>query len=304
VRGLTWHWRVRLWEENNKMNAKKSRLGRGLDALLGDSGASVDDVSPDKLQQLPVELLQRGQFQPRRQMDQDALDELANSIASQGVLQPIVARKLASGDYEIIAGERRWRAAQQAGLDRIPVVVRVLSDEDAMVIGLIENLQREDLNPIEEARGLQRLIEEFTMTHQQVADSISRSRAAVSNLLRLLSLQSDVSSLLEQGQIDMGHARALLSLEGGLQHKAALQIVKSGMSVRQAEHLVRRLQEDRSSLAGRTKVKDPDVRHLEESLSEKLGTHVEIRLGSRGEGKLIIDFHGNEVLQGILEKIH
>ncbi len=286
------------------MNAKKSRLGRGLDALLGDSGASVDDVSPDKLQQLPVELLQRGQFQPRRQMDQDALDELANSIASQGVLQPIVARKLASGDYEIIAGERRWRAAQQAGLDRIPVVVRVLSDEDAMVIGLIENLQREDLNPIEEARGLQRLIEEFTMTHQQVADSISRSRAAVSNLLRLLSLQSDVSSLLEQGQIDMGHARALLSLEGGLQHKAALQIVKSGMSVRQAEHLVRRLQEDRSSLAGRTKVKDPDVRHLEESLSEKLGTHVEIRLGSRGEGKLIIDFHGNEVLQGILEKIH
>jgi len=286
------------------MNTKKNRLGRGLDALLGDTGASVDDITPDKLQQLPLELLQRGQFQPRRHMDQDALDELANSIAKQGVLQPIVARKLTSGDYEIIAGERRWRAAQQASLDRVPVVVRELSDEDAMVIGLIENLQREDLNPIEEARGMQRLIEEFTMTHQQVADSVSRSRAAVSNLLRLLSLQSDVSSLLEQGQLDMGHARALLSLERGLQHKVAQQIVKSGMSVRQAEQLVRKLQEDRSSIVGKTKVKDPDVRHLEESLSEKLGTHVEIKLGSRGKGKLVIDFHGNDVLQGILEKIH
>ena len=286
------------------MNTKKSRLGRGLDALLGDTGASVDNISPDKLQQLPVELLQCGQFQPRRHMDQEALDELANSIAKQGVLQPIVARKLASGDYEIIAGERRWRAAQQAALDRVPVVVRELSDEDAMVIGLIENLQREDLNPIEEARGMQRLIEEFTMTHQQVADSVSRSRAAVSNLLRLLSLQSDVSVLLEQGQLDMGHARALLSLDEGLQHKAAQQIVKRGMSVRQAEQLVRRLQEDRSNQASNPKVKDPDVRHLEESLSEKLGTHVEIKLGSRGKGKLVIDFHGNDVLQGILERIH
>ena len=286
------------------MKTKKSRLGRGLDALLGDTGASVGDISPDKLQQLPVEILQRGQYQPRRHMDQDALDELANSISKQGVLQPIVARKLSSGDYEIIAGERRWRAAQQAGLDHVPVVVRKLSDEDAMVVGLIENLQREDLNPIEEARGMQRLIEEFTMTHQQVADSVSRSRAAVSNLLRLLSLQADVSSLLEQGQLDMGHARALLALDEGLQHKAAQKIVKSGMSVRQAEQLVRRLQEDRSSQVSKTKVKDPDVRHLEESLSEKLGTHVEIKLGSRGKGKLVIDFHGNDVLQGILEKIH
>ncbi len=285
------------------MNAKKSRLGRGLDALLGDTGASVDDINADKLQQLPVEILQRGKFQPRRHMDRDALDELASSITKQGVLQPIVARRLATGDYEIIAGERRWRAAQQAGLDRVPVVVRDLSDEDAMVIGLIENLQREDLNPIEEARGMQRLIEEFTMTHQQVADSVSRSRAAVSNLLRLLSLQAEVSVLLEYGELDMGHARALLSLDEGVQHKAALQIVKNGMSVRQAEALVRRLQEDRS-VSSKEKVKDPDVRHLEESLSEKLGTHVEIKLGSRGKGKLVIDFHGNDVLQGILEKIH
>ena len=286
------------------MNTKKSRLGRGLDALLGDAGATVGGVESDKLQQLPVELLQRGQFQPRRHMDQEALDELANSISKQGVLQPIVARKLASGDYEIIAGERRWRAAQQAGLDRVPVVVRELSDEDAMVIGLIENLQREDLNPIEEARGMQRLIEEFTMTHQQVADSVSRSRAAVSNLLRLLSLQAEVSSLLEQGQLDMGHARALLSLDNGTQHKAAQQIIKGGMSVRQAEQLVRRLQEEVTNPVSRVKEKDPDVRHLEESLSEKLGTHVEIKVGSKGKGKLIIDFHGNDVLQGILEKIH
>jgi len=285
------------------MNTKKNRLGRGLDALLGESGAVMGDVAPDKLQQLPVELLQRGQFQPRRQINKEALDDLANSIAKQGVLQPIVARKLPSGDYEIIAGERRWRAAQQAQLDRVPVVVRELSDEDAMVIGLIENLQREDLNPIEEARGMQRLIEEFTMTHQQVADSVSRSRAAVSNLLRLLSLQSDVSSLLEQGQLDMGHARALLSLDEAMQQKAAQQIIKSGMSVRQAESLVRRLQEENANPVTKVKEKDPDIRHLEESLSEKLGAHVEIKLGSRGKGKLVIDFHGNDVLQGILEKI-
>ena len=285
------------------MNTKKNRLGRGLDALLGENGAVMGDVAPDKLQQLPVELLQRGQFQPRRQIDKEALDDLANSIAKQGVLQPIVARKLPSGDYEIIAGERRWRAAQQAQLDRVPVVVRELSDEDAMVIGLIENLQREDLSPIEEARGMQRLIEEFTMTHQQVADSVSRSRAAVSNILRLLSLQSDVSSLLEQGQLDMGHARALLSLDEAMQQKAAQQIIKSGMSVRQAESLVRRLQEENANPVTKVKEKDPDIRHLEESLSEKLGAHVEIKLGSRGKGKLVIDFHGNDVLQGILEKI-
>jgi ParB family chromosome partitioning protein len=285
------------------MNTKKNRLGRGLDALLGDSGASINETSQDKLQQMPVELLRRGQYQPRRQMDQTSLDELAASIAKQGVLQPIVVRKLASGDYEIIAGERRWRAAQQAGLDRVPVVVRDLSDEDAMIIGLIENLQREDLNPIEEARGMQRLIEEFEMTHQQVADSVSRSRAAVSNLLRLLSLQNDVRQKLEEGLLDMGHARALLSLEETLQGKTAQQIIDRGLSVRQAEQLVRRLQEDRDSTPSKRKEKDPDVRNLENSLSERLGTQVEIKLGKNGKGKLVIDFHSNDALQGILEKI-
>jgi ParB family chromosome partitioning protein len=285
------------------MNAKKNRLGRGLDALLGESGTELKGIDPDRLQQMPVELLQRGRYQPRGQMDQESLDELASSIRKQGVLQPIVVRKLTSGDYEIIAGERRWRAAQLAGLERVPVVVRDLSDEEAMVIALIENLQREDLNPVEEARGMQRLIDEFSMTHQQVADSVGRSRVAVSNLLRLLALTDEVSNMLEQGLLDMGHARALLALDNDKQRKAAQQIADAGMSVRQAESLVRRMLEGPADKKGR-RDKDPDVRHLEESLSERLGTQVEIRLGSKGKGKLIIDFHSNDVLEGILEKIH
>jgi len=283
------------------MSMKKPRLGRGLDALLGGESAPLGK-SADKLQEMPVELLQRGRYQPRGQMNPEALEELASSIRKQGVLQPIVVRKLDSGDYEIIAGERRWRAAQLAGLERVPVVVRELSDEDAMVVALIENLQREDLNPIEEARGMQRLIDEFGMTHQQVADSVGRSRVAVSNLLRLLSLDAEVAGLVESNQLDMGHARALLSLEAALQRKAAHQVVNAGLSVRQTEALVRRLQED-GAAAKPQPAKDPDVRHLEESLSERLGTHVEIRLGSRGRGRLIIDFHSNDILDGILAKI-
>jgi ParB family transcriptional regulator, chromosome partitioning protein len=285
------------------MKLKKSHLGRGLDALLGDSGSSFEETAKTGLQQIPVELLQRGRFQPRGKMNQDALEELASSIRKQGVLQPIVVRKLNTGDYEIIAGERRWRAAQLAELERVPVVVRDLTDEDAMVIGLIENLQREDLNPIEEAQGMQRLIDEFTMTHQQVADGVGRSRVAVSNLLRLLSLENEVRSMLEDGKIDMGHARALLSLEAELQCKAAKQIADAGMSVRQAEQLVRRLQESGSTPKKEKKEKDPDIRHLEESLSERLATHVEIKLGNKGKGKLVIDFHSNDVLEGILAKI-
>ncbi|HBE91411.1 MAG TPA: chromosome partitioning protein ParB [Gammaproteobacteria bacterium] len=286
------------------MKMKKSHLGRGLDALLGDTGSSLGETAKTGLQEIPVELLQRGRFQPRGKMNQDALDELASSIRKQGVLQPIVVRKLTTGDYEIIAGERRWRAAQLAELERVPVVVRDLSDEDAMVIGLIENLQREDLNPIEEARGMQRLIDEFSMTHQQVADSVGRSRVAVSNLLRLLSLENEVRGMLEESMLDMGHARALLSLDAMLQCKAARKITDAGMSVRQAEQLVRRLQDDRGSAQKVKKEKDPDIRHLEESLSERLATHVEIKLGSKGKGKLVIDFHSNDVLEGILAKIN
>jgi ParB family chromosome partitioning protein len=236
-------------------------------------------------------------------MDQAALEELASSIRKQGVLQPIVVRKVSSGDYEIIAGERRWRAAQLAELDRVPVVVRDLSDEDAMVIGLIENLQREDLNPIEEAKGMQRLIEEFSMTHQQVADNVGRSRVGVSNLLRLLSLEQEVRAMVEAAELDMGHARALLSLEAALQCKAARQIADAGMSVRQAEQLVRRIQEGGATKKVK-KEKDPDIRHLEESLSERLATPVEIKLGPKGKGKLVIDFHSNDVLEGILAKIN
>jgi len=284
------------------MNTTKTRLGRGLDALLGDTGSVIEESVKKGLREMPVELLQRGRFQPRGQMDASALDELASSIRKQGVLQPIVVRKLTDGDYEIIAGERRWRAAQLAGLERVPVVVRELSDEDAMVIGLIENLQREDLNPIEEARGMQRLIDEFSMTHQQVADSVGRSRVAVSNLLRLLSLESDVCAMLEDRLLDMGHARALLSLEAALQSRTARQIADAGMSVRQAEQLVRRLQEGGTSKKIK-KEKDPDIRHLESALSERLATHVEIKLGSKGKGKLVIDFHSNDVLEGILARI-
>jgi len=285
------------------MMTSKSRLGRGLDALLGDTGSVLEESGKGGIQELPVELLQRGRFQPRGRMDEEALEELASSIRKQGVLQPVVVRKLDSGDYEIIAGERRWRAAQLAGLERVPVVVRDLSDEDAMVIGLIENLQREDLNPVEEARGMQRLIDEFSMTHQQVADSVGRSRVAVSNLLRLLSLEQEVMTMLEEGLLDMGHARALLSLEAAQQGKAARQISEAGMSVRQAEQLVRRLQDGGGSARKVKKEKDPDIRHLEESLSERLATHVEIRLGSKGRGKLVIDFHSNDVLEGILARI-
>ena len=285
------------------MNAKKSPLGRGLGALLGDAGSTLEDAAKTGLQEVPVELLQRGRFQPRGVMDQAALEELASSIRKQGVLQPIVVRKVSSGDYEIIAGERRWRAAQLAELDRVPVVVRDLSDEDAMVIGLIENLQREDLNPIEEAKGMQRLIEEFSMTHQQVADNVGRSRVGVSNLLRLLTLEQEVRAMVEAAELDMGHARALLSLEAALQCKAARQIADAGMSVRQAEQLVRRMQEGGGTKKVK-KEKDPDIRHLEESLSERLATHVEIKLGTKGKGKLVIDFHSNDVLEGILAKIN
>ena len=285
------------------MNAKKSPLGRGLNALLGDAGSTLEEAQKTGLQEVPVELLQRGRFQPRGVMDKAALEELASSIRKQGVLQPIVVRKLNTGDYEIIAGERRWRAAQLAELDRVPVVVRELSDEDAMVIGLIENLQREDLNPIEEAKGMQRLIEEFSMTHQQVADNVGRSRVGVSNLLRLLSLEQAVRAMVEAAELDMGHARALLSLEAALQCKAARQIADAGMSVRQAEQLVRRLQEGGAGKKVK-KEKDPDIRHLEESLSERLATPVEIKLGPKGKGKLVIDFHSNDVLEGILAKIN
>jgi len=286
------------------MTSKKPRLGRGLDALLGaaiESGASAS--GKEELKQLPVDLLQRGKYQPRTHMGEEALQELADSIKVQGVVQPIVVRPIGGGRYEIIAGERRWRASQRAGLHSIPAVVRDIPDEAAIAIALIENIQRENLNPVEEAMALQRLIDEFGMTHQQTAESVGRSRAAVTNLLRLLTLNSDVREMLEQGRMDMGHARALLALEGAAQSQAARQVVDKGLSVRETEHLVRRLSTrpavPKTAKAGR----DPDVRALEERLSERLGARIHIQQGSAGKGKLVIEYNSMDELDGILARI-
>jgi len=286
--------------EENVM-AKKARLGRGLDALLG---LSYDpSVQKDELRQVPIDLLQRGKYQPRTHMDKSALEELAASIRAQGVVQPIVVRSLPAGNYEIVAGERRWRAAQLAGLETVPAVVRRIPDEAAIAIALIENIQRENLNPIEEAKALQRLIDEFGMTHQKVAEAVGRSRAAVTNLLRLLTLNEDVRDLLDKGRLDMGHARALLALEGRTQSQAAQQVVKRELSVRETEHLVRRLLERPGAGKRPRATMDPDVRALQQRLSDKLGTKVRIQYNRRGKGRLTIDFGSLDELDGVIKHI-
>jgi ParB family chromosome partitioning protein len=284
------------------MNTKKPRLGRGLDALLGGALESPA-AGKEELRKLPVELLQRGKYQPRTHMHPEALQELANSIKAQGVVQPIVVRELPSGNYEIIAGERRWRAAQLAGLDTIPAVVRNIPDEAAIAVALIENIQRENLNPVEEATALQRLIDEFEMTHQQVAESVGRSRAAVSNLLRLLTLNPDVRQMLDEGKMDMGHARALLGLTGMAQSRAAHQVVERGLSVRETEQLVRRLLAQGESPPKAPPRLDADIRALQDQLSEKLGARVHIAHGQGGKGKLTIDYNSSDELEGILARI-
>lgn len=279
---------------------KPARLGRGLDALL-----SVYEPTheKDELKKLPLDLLQRGKYQPRTHMDKAALEELAASIKAQGVVQPIVVRPITNGNYEIVAGERRWRAAQLAGLENIPAVVRRIPDEAAIAIALIENIQRENLNPVEEANALQRLIDEFQMTHQKVAEAVGRSRAAVSNLLRLLTLQADVREMLESGKMDMGHARALLALEGAQQSKTARQVVERGLSVRETETLVRRLLEKPGNRKSSHRHTDPDVRALQQKLSDKLGAKVRISHTKRGKGKIVIEFDNLDVLDGILGRI-
>jgi len=285
------------------MSTKKPRLGRGLDALLGSAlEAAAAPSGKDELKHLPVDLLQRGKYQPRTHMSQEALQELADSIKVQGVVQPIVVRSIGGGRYEIVAGERRWRASQLAGLHTVPAVVRDIPDEAAIAIALIENIQRENLNPVEEAMALQRLIDEFGMTHQQTAESVGRSRAAVTNLLRLLTLNADVREMLEQAQMDMGHARALLALTGKAQSDAARQVVDKGLSVRETEQLVRRLTE-RPHAAKATHRKDPDVRALEEKLSDKLGARVHVQYGASGKGKLVIEYNSMDELDGILARI-
>lgn len=286
------------------MSVKKARLGKGLDALLGDSLAASTKAR-DEMRRLPVELLQPGKYQPRSQMSKESLEELAQSIRTQGIVQPILVRKLATGNYEIIAGERRWRAAQLAGLDEVPTVVRNIPDEAALAVALIENIQRENLTPIEEAGGIRRLLDEFGMTHQQAAENVGRSRAAVTNLLRLLTLTKEARGLLASGKLDMGHGRALLALSGSDQVKTARTVVDRGMSVRETENLVRKIIERGQSQAKTAKKKKPnaDILNLQEKISARLGARVQIR-DSSGKGKLIIQYNSLDELDGILEKIH
>lgn len=287
--------------------AKRQSLGRGLDALLGDPFPDklLADGQSGELRNLPVELIQRGRFQPRNQMDPERLTELADSIRAQGVVQPIVVRATSDDrQYELIAGERRWRAAQMAGLSEIPAVVRNVPDEAVVAIALIENVQRENLNPIEEAVALKRLTDEFGMTHDAAAKAVGRSRTAVTNLLRLLELTDEVKSLVQQGGLEMGHARALLGLTGPLQHQAARQVVAKGLSARETERLVRRLKNGPAAPKGSEGVhQDADVRRLEGTLSERLGTEVHIQQTGRGQGQLIIRYHSLEELDGILAHI-
>ncbi|MBL7004277.1 MAG: ParB/RepB/Spo0J family partition protein [Gammaproteobacteria bacterium] len=285
------------------MALKKKRLGRGLGSLIGNVGRVVD-VSPEEaknlLQEVDIERIQRGEYQPRKNFDEAALRELADSIRAQGVIQPVVVR--ANGDgYELIAGERRWRAAQLAGLQKIPVVVRDIDSKSAAAIALIENIQREDLNPLEESAALERLIKEFDLTHQQVADSVGRSRTAVTNLLRLLDLRPEVKAWVNQGALGMGHARALLMLDADDQVEAARIVVNRGLSVRETEALVKQYQQP--VLVSAIKEVDPDVKRLEESLSEKLCAKIAIQQGKGGSGKLVIHYHNSDELEGILGHI-
>ncbi|MBK1701196.1 ParB/RepB/Spo0J family partition protein [Thiococcus pfennigii] len=302
------------------MSLKKRGLGRGLDALLaGAQGAQagvalartevVSERSVEAVARLPVDLIQRGRYQPRRAFDPDSLRELADSIAAQGVLQPIVVRPIEAGRYEIIAGERRWRAAQQAGLGEIPVVVRDVDEQAAVAIGLIENIQRDDLTPLEEAEALQRLLGEFGLTHQQVAEALGKSRTSVTNLLRLLDLNDDVKAHLAAGRLEMGHARALLGLRGDEQSRVARAVVDRGLSVRETERLVRRVQlageggsaPPEPSPTGRPS--DPDIRRLQEDLTDRLGAQVQILGGSKGRGKVVIAYNSLDELDGILAHI-
>ena len=290
------------------MATKRQSLGKGLDALLGlaeditaDQELAIDGkkISDGTLKQIPVEFLQRGEYQPRREFNADSLQELADSIASQGLIQPIVVREIAQNKYEIIAGERRWRAVQLAGLDTIPAMVREISDQATIAMALIENIQREDLNAIEESQALIRLQDEFNLTQQQVAQAVGKSRSAVTNLMRLATLQPLVQQQLERGDIELGHAKCLLALEGETQILAARTVASEGLTVRQTEVLVKKLQ---SPDTGKKSIATPnqDIVNLQTELSEKLGAAVKIQHGSRGSGKLTISYNSVDELDGIL----
>ncbi|MCW8855270.1 MAG: ParB/RepB/Spo0J family partition protein [Gammaproteobacteria bacterium] len=299
------------------MSAKKRGLGRGLNALLGNAAEvkQLTDPAPTStleaqvtslqsgMQNIGVDLIQRGIYQPRVHFEPEALQDLAESIKSQGVIQPIVVRPIGSGKYELIAGERRWRASQLAGMDEVPAVIRELDDQTAAAISLIENIQREDLNPLEESRALQRLIDEFSMTHQQVAEVVGRSRAAVTNLLRLRDLNEDVKKLVDEGKLEMGHARALLGLSGTEQSQLARKVAESGKSVRETEQMVRRQLNPEQHVKKKSTL-DPDTRRLKDELSERLGAAVDLQHTNSGKGKLVISYNSLDELDGILSKIH
>jgi ParB family chromosome partitioning protein len=288
------------------MSLKKRGLGRGLDALLTNGKPSTQAESQNEsqqaeLQKLPVEWLQPGKYQPRKDMSQEALEDLASSIRAQGVIQPIVVRPVDTDRYEIIAGERRWRASQLAGLAEVPCILKDVPDEAAVAIALIENIQREDLNAMEEAVALQRLLSEFDLTHQQVADAVGKSRASVTNLLRLNQLADEVKTLLEHGDIEMGHARAILALPAEQQPDTGRIIAAKQLTVREAESLIRRLLEP--APAKEPKVKDPDVAALESKLSERFGAPVSISYNRKGRGELVINYSSLPELDGILHKL-
>ncbi len=293
------------------MAVKKTGLGRGLEELL--STTDYEPAAPPSqqaLRSLPLDLLVRGTYQPRQDIRRESLEELAASIRAQGIVQPIIVRPLnrggvsGSGKYEIVAGERRWRAAQMAGLTDVPVVVRDIPDSAVIAVALIENIQRENLNPLEEALALRRLIDEFDMTHQEAATAIGRSRAAVSNLLRLLELSEDAKALLQSRQLEMGHARALLALtDVRRQAEVARMVATKGLSVRETERLVRRMQRGGSTPGRRSVGIDPDIRRVQDELTDRLGARVAIQHSARGHGKLVISYNSADELQGILDHI-
>jgi len=284
---------------------KKRGLGKSLDALLAyastESHAEAQaDATLEKLTQLSVDDIQRGKYQPRLEMEPQALEELANSIRAQGIIQPLIVRPV-DDQYEIIAGERRWRAAQLAGLTHIPVIIRHIPDEAAVAMALIENIQREDLNPIEEASALDRLLKEFGMTHQQVATAVGKSRTSVTNLLRLLALPDEIKIMLSRGLIEMGHARTLITLPPNAQIEAAELIVARGLSVRETEQMVRRLQSPATNPTA-AKHQDPDIAHLQDTLSRQLKLRVAIQCNAKGKGKLVIHYRSLAELDGILSQ--
>ncbi|HCW90420.1 MAG TPA: chromosome partitioning protein ParB [Marinobacter sp.] len=290
------------------MAAKRRGIGnRGLNSLLQGAGAKLDDdvTSHDgELRNIPIDLIQRGRYQPRRDMDPAALQELADSIRRQGVMQPVVVRPIQEGRYELIAGERRWRATQMAELDSIPAIIREVTDETAIALALIENIQRENLNPIEEAFALQRLQEEFGLTQVEVAEAVGKSRTTITNLLRLISLTEEVRIMLEHGDLEMGHGRAMLTLPPEQQLQAARQVVSRSLSVRQTEALVRKLQAEADQGPKKSRnTLDPNIRALQDDLADRLGARVSIAHGNRGKGKLVIEYSSLDELDGILGHI-